>query len=88
VAVLTGGELKVAFLNGGKVVVGADGGAGGGANVMDFPHDAHRALVEDFLATLCEGRQPLVSAAEALESQRVFERILDQSRLGRSTLDP
>jgi predicted dehydrogenase len=80
VAVLTGGDLKVSLRNGEQIAVKSEGGTGGGANVMDFPHDAHRALIEDFLAAIHEGRQPLVSAAEALESQRVIEQILTVSR--------
>jgi len=75
-AILTGGDLKVAFLSGEHIEVKSEGGTGGGANVMDFPHDAHRALIEDFLAAVRERRQPLVSLAEALESQDVIEQIL------------
>lgn len=84
-AVLTGGDLKVSLRNGEQIQVDShrgtgDRGTGGGANVMDFPHDAHRALIEEFLEAIREGRQPLVSAAEALESQRVIELILARSR--------
>jgi predicted dehydrogenase len=84
-AVLTGGDLKVSLRNGEQIQVDShrgtgNGGTGGGANVMDFPHDAHRALIEEFLEAIREGRQPLVSAAEALESQRVIELILARSR--------
>ena len=75
-AILTGGDLKVALLSGEHIEVESPGGTGGGANVMDFPHDAHRALIEDFLSAVRERRQPLVSPAEALESQRVIEQIL------------
>jgi len=75
-AVLTGGALKVAWLSGEEIEVKAEGGTGGGANVMDFPHDAHLALIEDFLAAVRERRQPLVSLAEALESQRFIAQIL------------
>jgi predicted dehydrogenase len=75
-AVLTGGDLKVALLNGEQIEVKSEGGTGGGANVMDFPHDAHRALIEDFLSAVRERRQPRVSLPEALESQRFIEEIL------------
>lgn len=75
-AVLAGGDLKVALLNGEQIEVKAEGGTGGGANVMDFPHDAHLALIEDFLTAVRERRQPFVSLNEALESQRVIEQIL------------
>jgi predicted dehydrogenase len=75
-AVLAGGDLTVALLNGEQVEMKSAGGTGGGANVMDFPHDAHRALIEDFLTAVRERRQPAVSLSEALESQRVIEEIL------------
>jgi len=75
-AVLAGGDLKVALLNGEQIEVKSEGGTGGGANVMDFPHDAHTALIEDFLTAVRERCQPFVSLNEALESQRVIEQIL------------
>jgi predicted dehydrogenase len=78
-AVLAGGDLKVALLNGAQIEVKSEGGTGGGANVMDFPHDAHRALIEDFLTAVRERRQPFVSLNEALESQRVIEQILSSA---------
>ena len=54
----------------------AEGSTGSGANIMDFPHDAHRALIADFLEACRMGRPPAVSGEEALESQRWVERIL------------
>lgn len=75
-AILAGGDLQVALASGEHFEVKSAGGTGGGANVMDFPHDAHRAVLEDFLTAVRERRQPLVSVAEALESQRVIEQIL------------
>ncbi len=79
-AVLTGGDLQVSFRNGAQLAVKSDGGTGGGANVMDFPHDAHRALIEDFLAAVRNGRQPQVSGSEALETHALIEQILARSR--------
>src|SRR5213079_70119 len=65
-AVLEGGGLIASFHDGSEVVVAAEGGSGGGANIMDFPHDAHRALITDFLDAVQAGRDPFVSGAEAL----------------------
>jgi predicted dehydrogenase len=81
-AVLTGGDLQVSFRSGEQIGVGSGGGTGGGANVMDFPHDAHRALIEDFLAAIHDGRQPLVSGGEALATHVFIEQILARSRSG------
>ncbi len=63
---LAGGTLRVAFIDGREeIVVRHEGATGGGANVMDFPHDWHRSLIGDFLDAIKEGREPVVSGAEA-----------------------
>ena len=43
---------------------------------MDFPHDAHLALITDFLDAAETGRDPIVSGAEALATHRLIEEIL------------
>jgi predicted dehydrogenase len=43
---------------------------------MDFPHDAHRALIADFLDAIVEGRDPLVTGEEALATHRLIEQVL------------
>ena len=74
---LAGGNLRVAFIDGREdVVVRHEGATGGGANVMDFPHDWHRALITDFLDAIKEGRDPVVSGDEALKSQELIGEIL------------
>ena len=77
---LAGGTLRVAFIDGREeIVVRHEGATGGGANVMDFPHDWHRALIGDFLDAIKEGRDPVVSGAEALKSQQLIAAILDKA---------
>ncbi|MBX9991117.1 Gfo/Idh/MocA family protein [Phreatobacter oligotrophus] len=77
---LAGGTLRVAFIDGREeIVVRHEGATGGGANVMDFPHDWHRALIGDFLDAIKEGREPVVSGAEALRSQQLIAAILDKA---------
>jgi len=61
---------------------GSDAG-GGGADPMAFSHEAHRALIEDFLAAVREGRDPAVSGRKALAVHRLIEAILDSSATGR-----
>lgn len=75
-ATLIGGALTLNLLNGHQEVVASDGGTGSGASIMDFPHDAHRAVIADFLDAIRSGREPRVSGAEALESQRVISAIV------------
>ncbi|OQM73563.1 Gfo/Idh/MocA family protein [Manganibacter manganicus] len=75
-ATLTGGALKVAWLDGCEEAVEAEGKSGSGAAIMDFPHDAHRALIADFAAAVAEGRDPVVTGEEALETQRLIAAII------------
>jgi predicted dehydrogenase len=75
-ATLSGGALTVAWLDGREEVVEAEGKSGSGAAIMDFPHDAHRALIADFAAAVAEGRDPVVTGEEALETQRLIAAII------------
>jgi predicted dehydrogenase len=43
---------------------------------MDFPYDAHRALIVDFVDAIHSRRQPTVSGEEALASQRLVSAVL------------
>ena len=79
-AALVGGALHLAFLDGREEIVEAEGRTGSGASIMDFPHDAHRAVIADFLDAIETPRQPVVTGREALESQRLVDRILDKAR--------
>jgi predicted dehydrogenase len=75
-AALVGGALRLAYLDGREETVEAEGRTGSGASIMDFPHDAHRAVIADFLDAIEAGRQPVVTGREALESQMLVDRIL------------
>jgi predicted dehydrogenase len=75
-ASLIGGTLRLSFLNGDEELVEAEGKTGSGASIMDFPHDSHRAVIADFIDAIRDGREPLVSGAEALASQRLVSDIL------------
>ena len=81
-AALIGGRLRLAFLDGREEIVEAEGSTGSGANIMDFPHDAHRAVIADFLDAIEQGRDPIVTGEEALASQRLVDDILATARSG------
>lgn len=83
-AALIGGRLRIAFLDGREEIVEAEGSTGSGANIMDFPHDAHRAVITDFLDAIAEGRDPVVTGEEALASQRLVDEILQVAKQARS----
>lgn len=78
-ASLVGGTLRLSFLNGEEEVVEAEGSTGSGASIMDFPHDAHRAVIADFIEAVRSDRQPFVSGEEALESQRLVATVLSSA---------
>lgn len=75
-AYLVGGGLRIARLEGAEEVLASEGGTGGGANIMDFPIDAHLALLTDFIDAVETGRDPTVTGEEALASQRLVADIL------------
>jgi predicted dehydrogenase len=79
-AQLVGGALNIELLDGRSMTVETSGGTGGGANIMDFPIDAHRALIADFGDALLNDREPAITGADALETQRMLDRILEAGR--------
>lgn len=77
---LVGGTLTLSLHDGRTEQVLAEGKTGSGANIMDFPHDAHRAVIADFCEAIAEGREPAVPGHEAVASQRLIEDILASAR--------
>jgi predicted dehydrogenase len=79
-AKLTGGGLHVTWLDGREERVEGEARTGGGANIMDFPNDAHRSLIADFLDAVRHDRDPSVTGEEGLATQRLIEEILAAGR--------
>jgi len=50
---------------------------------MAFSHEAHKALIVDFLDAVEQGRHPAVSGREALKVQVLIESLLRSSDEGR-----
>ena len=59
---------------------GESQGSGSGADPMDFPHDAHRALHADFIDALEAGRAPRVTGRGALEVHRFIDALVAATR--------
>ncbi len=57
---------------------------GGGADPMAFSHEAHKALIADFLEAVHDRREPLVSGREAVKVQVLIEAMLQSSVEGRA----
>jgi predicted dehydrogenase len=76
-AVLSGGDLRVNFINGDTPIeIKAEGGTGGGANIMDFPHDWHRDLISDFVVSIQQQRLSRTHGGEALQTHQLIEDLL------------
>lgn len=73
---LSGGELCASFHDGRTVTVEAEGKSGSGDNIMDFSHEAHKALISDFIDAVQHQRAPKVSGDEALATHRLIQQIL------------
>jgi len=73
---LDGSNLRVAFLDGTEETVLDTGGTGSGSRVMAFSHDAHRAVLVDFLDAIEQDRDPVIPGEEALATQRVIDEII------------
>jgi predicted dehydrogenase len=73
---LVGGALRVHYLDGTEEIVQAEGSTGSGANIMDFPIDAHRALIGEFLDACRENRDPAITGEDALASQQLVDEVL------------
>ena len=77
IARLDGSNLRLAFIDGQEEVLTDSSGTGSGASVMAFSHEAHRAVLSDFLDAIEQNRDPAVTGEEALATQRVIDTILD-----------
>lgn len=82
-ASLRGTELLVQLRDGGTFAIEPDRSAGGtGADPMAFPHDYHRAVMEDFVDAIREGREPKVTGEEALKVHRLIDALIETGRTG------
>ena len=79
-AMLEGASLRAALLDGTTVEEISTARTGGGASIMDFPHDAHRDLLSDFLDAIERDRDPRVTGEDALATQRLIDEILARAR--------
>ena len=79
---IEGGEMHAIFYDGKTLTAGARQASGGGANPMAFDHAPHRAVLEDFIRSVQDGRAPAVTGRSALGVQQVIEAIMESSRTG------
>jgi UDP-N-acetyl-2-amino-2-deoxyglucuronate dehydrogenase len=75
-AVLAAETLDVFYQDGRHVRTDGGPSQSGGADPMAFSHEAHKALIVDFLDAIDEDREPAVSGREALRVQVLIEALL------------
>lgn len=78
------GARMIASFHDGTEDIADDGALGGGAGAdpMAFPHQHHRAVIEDFLGAIETGKDPAVTGREALKVHRLIDAILRSSETG------
>ena len=76
---LSGASLQVQWLSGETLNLASEGGTGSGANMMDFSHEPHRALLTDFIDAIVQKRPPRVTGADTLKTHVLIDELL---RLG------
>jgi predicted dehydrogenase len=82
-AVLAAETLDVHYRDGRHLRDGGAPSQSGGADPMAFSHDAHKALIADFLDAIDAGRAPRVNGREALKVQVLIEALLRSAELHR-----
>jgi len=76
-ALLEGTSLQMKFQDGTSFEMKTESGGGGtGADPMAFPHDWHRGVLQDFLDSIEQDREPRISGAEALKVHRFIDALL------------
>ncbi len=81
-ATLEGGAVTGEFMDGETFSFGEKQSTGSGANIMAFDHDAHRAVIADFIDAVKTGREPQVSGRSALDAQRLIDAVIGSARTG------
>jgi predicted dehydrogenase len=82
-ALLTAGKVDLQWQEGRRETVGEESTLGGGADPMAFTHDAHRAVLAEFLDALDERRPPVNDGQAALRVHDLIDAVLESSRAHR-----
>lgn len=81
-ATLSGGTLKISWMDGSSETLGEPSQSGDGADPMAFPFDWHKALIADFADALRSGRQPVSNGRTALAVHRLIDALIVSAREG------
>jgi UDP-N-acetyl-2-amino-2-deoxyglucuronate dehydrogenase len=79
-AILSAETLELFYKDGRELREAGPVSKSGGADPMAFSHEAHKALIMDFLDAIDGDREPAVNGREALKVQALIEALLCSSR--------
>ena len=80
---LQSGVLTIKWLDGRSEKFGVTSGTGGGADPMAFPHDWHRDLIDNFVKSVQNKYNSLISGEEALNVHELIDALIESSNKGK-----
>jgi len=80
---LQSGVLTIKWLDGRTEKFGETSGTGGGADPMAFPHDWHRDLIDNFVKSVQNNYNSLISGEEALNVHELIDALIESSNKGK-----
>ena len=80
---LQSGVLTIKWLDGRSEKFGETSGTGGGADPMAFPHDWHRELIDNFVKSVQNNYNSLISGEEALNVHELIDALIESSNKGK-----
>jgi len=80
---LQSGVLTINWLDGRLENFGETANTGGGADPMAFPYDWHKELIANFVQSIINDTEPLISGEEALNVHYLINGLIESSRQGR-----
>ena len=80
---LQSGVLTIKWLDGRSEKFGETSGTGGGADPMAFPHDWHRDLIDNFVKSVQNKYNSLISGEEALNVHELIDALIESSNKGK-----
>ena len=80
---LQSGVLTIKWLDSRTEKYGETSGTGGGADPMAFPHDWHRDLIDNFVKSVQNNYNSLISGEEALNVHELIDALIESSNKGK-----
>jgi predicted dehydrogenase len=75
-ATVQAGSLRVDWRDGRSELFAGESQSGSGSDPMAFPHDAHRAVIQDFVDAVRQQREPIISGKSAMRVHHLIDATL------------